>query len=99
MKIVSSFIVIMCFVFFWNAILHVISIINIIIDSFFNSLFFRYVEIAKLLIENGSKIDFREPTDELYPRTMMSDEPLRLALKNRHYVSPATSFSQSSITI
>ncbi|XP_031632129.1 ankyrin-1-like isoform X2 [Contarinia nasturtii] len=44
-----------------------------------------YVEIAKLLIENGSKIDFREPTDELYPRTMLSDEPLRLALKNRNY--------------
>lgn len=48
--------------------------------------FFRYVDIAKLLIENGSKVDFREPTDELYPRTMMSDEPLRLALKNRNYV-------------
>lgn len=39
------------------------------------------------MIENGSKVDFREPTDELYPRTMLSDEPLRLALKNRHYVS------------
>lgn len=47
----------------------------------------RYVEIAKLLIENGSKVDYREPTDELYPRTMLSDEPLRLSLKNRHYVS------------
>lgn len=46
----------------------------------------RYVEIAKLLIENGSKIDFREPTTELYPRTMLCDEPLRLALKNRNYV-------------
>ncbi|XP_055305739.1 ankyrin-1-like isoform X2 [Sitodiplosis mosellana] len=44
-----------------------------------------YVDIAKLLIENGSKIDFREPTDELYPRTMLCDEPLRLALKNRNY--------------
>lgn len=49
--------------------------------------FDRYVEIAKLLIENGSKIDFREPTDELYPRTMLSDEPLRLAMKNRNYVN------------
>lgn len=49
--------------------------------------FNRYVEIAKLLIESGSKIDFREPTDELYPRTMLSDEPLRLAFKNRNYVS------------
>lgn len=65
-----------------------ISIIIIIIyHSLIPWLTRRYVEIAKLLIENGSKIDFREPTDELYPRTMMSDEPLRLALKNRHYVS------------
>lgn len=47
----------------------------------------RYVEIAKMLIESGSKIDFREPTDELYPRTMLCDEPLRLAMKNRNYVS------------
>lgn len=46
----------------------------------------RYVEIAELLIKNGSKIDFRAPTDELYPRTLLCDEPLRLALKNRHYV-------------
>lgn len=49
--------------------------------------FIRYVDIAKLLIENGSKIDFIEPTDELYPRTMLCDEPLRLAFKNRNYVS------------
>lgn len=51
------------------------------------SSFTRYVDIAKLLIENGSKIDFIEPTDELYPRTMLCDEPLRLAFKNRNYVS------------
>lgn len=52
----------------------------------------RYVEIAKLLIQNGSKIDYREPTNELYPRTMLCDEPLRLALKNRNYVSARPTF-------
>lgn len=44
-------------------------------------------EIATILLEAGSKVDFREPTDELYPRTTLCDEPLRLALKNKHYVS------------
>lgn len=43
--------------------------------------------MAQLLLESGSKADFREPTDELFPRTTLSDEPLRLALKNHHYVS------------
>ena len=54
---------------------------------FFFDILIRYVEIAKMLIESGSKIDFREPTEELYPRTMLCDEPLRLAMKNRNYVS------------
>lgn len=43
-------------------------------------------EIATILLDAGSKVDFREPTDELYPRTTLCDEPLRLALKNKHYV-------------
>lgn len=44
------------------------------------------MEVAELLIENGSKIDFVEPSNELYPRSILCDEPLRLALKNKHYV-------------
>lgn len=45
-----------------------------------------YLEVTRILIEAGSKVDFREPTDELYPRTTLCDEPLRLALRNKHYV-------------
>lgn len=30
-------------------------------------------------------MDYREPTDDPYPRTTLCDEPLRLALRNRHY--------------
>lgn len=45
-----------------------------------------FIDIATLLLDAGSKVDFREPTDELYPRTTLCDEPLRLALKNKHYV-------------
>lgn len=43
-------------------------------------------ELAQILLEAGAKTDYREPTDELYPRTTACDEPLRLALKNKHYV-------------
>lgn len=43
--------------------------------------------MAEMLLKSGAKADYREPTNELYPRTMLCDEPLRLALKNRHYVS------------
>lgn len=35
----------------------------------------------------GAKTDYRQPTDETFPRTTLCDEPLRLALKNKHYVS------------
>jgi ankyrin repeat protein len=46
-----------------------------------------YRELTEILLEAGAKVDYREPTDELYPRTTLSDEPLRLALRNKHYVS------------
>lgn len=59
---------------------------------------FRYVEIAELLVKSGSKIDYRAPTDELYPRTLLCDEPLRLALKNRHYVCSQRLFLLQSIS-
>lgn len=39
-----------------------------------------------MLLESGAKADYREPTTELYPRTTFCDEPLRLCLKNQHYV-------------
>lgn len=45
-----------------------------------------YMDLTQLLLELGAKVDYREPTDELYPRTTLCDEPLRLALKNKHYV-------------
>lgn len=45
-----------------------------------------YMELTQLLLEMGAKVDYREPTEEPYPRTTMCDEPLRLALKNKHYV-------------
>ncbi|KAG5674749.1 hypothetical protein PVAND_004700 [Polypedilum vanderplanki] len=44
-----------------------------------------YYEICKLLLDAGAKIDYREPTDEIFPRTTLCDEPLRLALRNKHY--------------
>lgn len=41
--------------------------------------------MAKQLLDAGCKVDYREPTDDPYPRTTLCDEPLRLALRNRHY--------------
>lgn len=46
-----------------------------------------YYEICKILLDAGAKVDYREPTDEIFPRTTLCDEPLRLALRNKHYVS------------
>lgn len=45
-----------------------------------------YYEICKILLDGGAKVDYREPTDEIFPRTTLCDEPLRLALRNKHYV-------------
>lgn len=46
-----------------------------------------YLEMAELLLDSGAKVDYRDPTDELFPKTTLCDEPLRLAFKNKHYVS------------
>ncbi|XP_397331.2 ankyrin-3 isoform X1 [Apis mellifera] len=43
-----------------------------------------YFDLVKLLLEQGAKVDHREETGELFPRTTLCDEPLRLALRNRH---------------
>lgn len=69
-----------------------ISLFNIhMINSFIYFLLihhsYSYLDLAQILLEAGAKVDYREPTDELYPRTTLCDEPLRLALKNQHYVS------------
>lgn len=46
-----------------------------------------YIEIVKLLLKSGAKVDYRKDrNDDLYPRTTVCDEPLRLALRNKHYV-------------
>ncbi|XP_019550440.2 putative ankyrin repeat protein RF_0381 isoform X1 [Aedes albopictus] len=44
-----------------------------------------FYDLAKILLNGGCKVDYREPTDDPYPRTTLCDEPLRLALRNRHY--------------
>lgn len=46
-----------------------------------------YYDLSKLLLEMGAKVDYRPPTDESFPRTTLCDEPLRLAMKHKHYVS------------
>lgn len=47
--------------------------------------FIRFCRVANILLEAGCKVDYREKTDEMYPRTTLCDEPLRLALKNKHF--------------
>ncbi|KAI5640062.1 ankyrin repeats (3 copies) domain-containing protein [Phthorimaea operculella] len=44
-----------------------------------------YVELVKLLLESGAAVDYREDTGEEFPRTTLCDEPLRLAIRNKHY--------------
>ncbi|XP_032451895.1 ankyrin-3 isoform X4 [Nasonia vitripennis] len=43
-----------------------------------------YHELVKLLLKCGAKVEHREDTPEPFPRTMLCDEPLRLALRNHH---------------
>lgn len=45
-----------------------------------------FLEVAEILLEAGAQTDFRMETEELYPRTTVCDEPLRLALRNKHFV-------------
>ncbi|XP_072948656.1 ankyrin repeat domain-containing protein 61-like isoform X2 [Epargyreus clarus] len=44
-----------------------------------------YVELVKLLLESGAAVDYRPDTGEEFPRTTLCDEPLRLAIRNKHY--------------
>jgi ankyrin repeat protein len=43
-----------------------------------------YTELVKLLLHQGAQVDYREETDDPFPRTTICDEPLRLAIRNRH---------------
>ncbi|KAK7791171.1 hypothetical protein R5R35_005380 [Gryllus longicercus] len=43
-----------------------------------------YVELVTLLLHQGARVDYREDTDDPFPRTTLCDEPLRLAIRNRH---------------
>lgn len=44
-----------------------------------------YTELVKLLLESGAALDYRPDTSEEFPRTTLCDEPLRLAIRNKHY--------------
>ncbi|XP_013185418.1 ankyrin-3 [Amyelois transitella] len=44
-----------------------------------------YTELVKLLLESGAAVDYRVDTGEEFPRTTLCDEPLRLAIRNKHY--------------
>ncbi|KAG6454649.1 hypothetical protein O3G_MSEX008817 [Manduca sexta] len=44
-----------------------------------------YVELVKLLLDSGAAVDYRPDTGEEFPRTTLCDEPLRLAIRNKHY--------------
>lgn len=43
-----------------------------------------YTELVSLLLYQGARVDYREDTDDPFPRTTVCDEPLRLAIRNRH---------------
>lgn len=56
-------------------------------EIIYNSVGPRYTELVKLLLESGAAVDYRPDTGEEFPRTTLCDEPLRLAIRNKHYVS------------
>lgn len=43
-----------------------------------------YTEVVRLLLMSGAKVDYRPNTPEEFPRTIQGDEPLRLAIRNKH---------------
>ncbi|KAL0277342.1 UNVERIFIED_CONTAM: hypothetical protein PYX00_004671 [Menopon gallinae] len=44
-----------------------------------------YIELVELLLKLGAQVNFREDSGEQFPRTTFCDEPLRLAIRHRHY--------------
>lgn len=45
---------------------------------------FRFTEVVRLLLQSGAKVDYRADTGDEFPRTTLCDEPLRLAIRNKH---------------
>ncbi|KAF7271023.1 uncharacterized protein LOC143194346 isoform X2 [Rhynchophorus ferrugineus] len=43
-----------------------------------------YTEFVRLLLKCGAKVDYRPATNEEFPKTTHCDEPLRLAIRNKH---------------
>ncbi|XP_050292816.1 ankyrin-3-like isoform X2 [Anthonomus grandis grandis] len=43
-----------------------------------------YTEFVRLLLKSGAKVDYRPDTGEDFPKTTHCDEPLRLAIRNKH---------------
>ncbi|XP_066144494.1 ankyrin repeat and protein kinase domain-containing protein 1-like isoform X2 [Euwallacea fornicatus] len=43
-----------------------------------------YTEFVRLLLKSGAKVDYRPETREEFPKTTHCDEPLRLAIRNKH---------------
>ncbi|XP_068621939.1 putative ankyrin repeat protein RF_0381 [Battus philenor] len=44
-----------------------------------------YTELVRLLLQSGAAVDYRADSGEQFPRTTLCDEPLRLAIRNKHY--------------
>ncbi|XP_013175725.1 PREDICTED: ankyrin repeat domain-containing protein 29-like [Papilio xuthus] len=44
-----------------------------------------YTELVRLLLQSGAAVDYRVDSGEQFPRTTLCDEPLRLAIRNKHY--------------
>lgn len=47
--------------------------------------FFSYTEVVRLLLKSGANVDYRPNTEEEFPRTTQCDEPLRLAIRSKHF--------------
>ncbi|XP_065173145.1 ankyrin-3-like isoform X2 [Atheta coriaria] len=43
-----------------------------------------FMELVRLLLQCGAKVDYRKTLDDDFPRTHLCDEPLRLAIRNKH---------------
>lgn len=43
-----------------------------------------YTDFVRLLLKCGAKVDYRPETSEEFPKTTHCDEPLRLAIRNKH---------------
>ncbi|KAH1011595.1 hypothetical protein HUJ04_000928 [Dendroctonus ponderosae] len=43
-----------------------------------------YTEFVRLLLKSGAKVDYRPDTRDEFPKTTHCDEPLRLAIRNKH---------------